>query len=127
MDLDRLDAVVSPGEQAAAVERYRASLSRLHEPHHHTDATVRELAYRGHIIRVATTYDIEVDSAPVTGHVLVTNEGTVHYHAIPNQEFASAIDMVKRMIDLAPEQFAKPQPGRHHGEHHHHGGGPRAG
>jgi hypothetical protein len=130
MDFDRLDEAVSPQEQAAAVERYGADLQRLHEPHHHEDMTVREASYRGHSIRIVTTYDIEVDGSPVTGHMLVTNEGTVHYHAIPNQEFASAVDMVKRMIDLAPEQFAVPSPagnpddhGNHHdqGDHHDHG------
>jgi hypothetical protein len=127
MELDRLAEVVSPGEQAAAVERYRAELSRLHEPHHHGDGSVRELMYRGHTIRIVTSYEIAVDGMPVTGHLLVTNEGAVHYHAIPNQEFASAVDMVKRMIDLAPEQFPQhPQNSQHpsgqdHGEHHHHG------
>ena len=68
-----------------------------------------------------TTYRIEVDGVPITGHLLVTNEGTVHYHAIPNQEFASAVDMVKRIIDLSPEGFT-PAAGSH-GDHPHHEGG----
>ncbi len=118
MDLDRVDEAVSPGEQAAAVERYQTDLRRLHEPHQHGNTTVRSASYRGHSIRVVTSYDIEVDCLPVTGHLLVTNEGTVHYHAIPNQEFASAVDMVKRMIDLAPEQFPEPAPMGNHGDHH---------
>jgi hypothetical protein len=82
---------------------------------------VREVSYRGHTIRIVTSYEIAVDGLPVTGHLLVTNEGTVHYHAIPNQEFASAVDMVQRMIDLAPEQFPEPPPEGNHAEHHHHG------
>jgi predicted component of type VI protein secretion system len=124
MDLDRLDEAVSPDEQAAAVERYHARLQQLNEAHHHGEQSVREVTYGEHTIRIVTTYDIEVDGQPVTGHLLVTNEGTVHYHAIPNQEFASAVDMVKRMIDLAPDQFpdrpatgGQTEHGHHHGDH----------
>jgi hypothetical protein len=124
MDLDRLDEVVSPLEQAAGVQSHRAELQRLHEPHHHGNTTVREVTYGTHSIRVVTSYDIEVDGEPVTGHLLVTNEGTVHYHAIPNQEFASALDMVKRMIDLAPDQF--PDPPGDLTDHHGHEGGAHA-
>lgn len=122
MDFDRLDEVVSPQQQAAGVEFHRADLQRLHEPHHHGNTTVREVTYRTHTIRVVTSYDIEVDGQPVTGHLLVTNEGSVHYHAIPNQEFASALDMVKRMIDLAPDQFPDPSGDvtHHHAPEHHH-------
>jgi hypothetical protein len=127
MDFDRLDEVVSPQEQAAGVEHHRTDLQRLHEPHHHSNTTVREVTHGTHTIRVVTSYEIEVDGQPVTGHLLVTNEGTVHYHAIPNQEFTSALDMVKRIIDLAPEEFPDPSahPTDHHGpegEHTHHDG-----
>jgi hypothetical protein len=121
MDFDRLDEVVSPHEQAAGMEHHRSELQRLHESHHHGTSTVREISYRAHTIRVVTSYEIEVDGHPVTGHVLVTNEGTLHYHAIPNQEFPSALDMVKRMIDLAPDQFADPEPSEHPADHHAHG------
>jgi predicted component of type VI protein secretion system len=131
MDLDRLGEAVSPGEQAAGVERFRARIEQLNDAHQHGEESLREVTYGKHTIRIATTYDIQVDGKPVTGHMLVTNEGSVHYHAIPNQEFASAVDMVKRMIDLAPDQFPDPPPiedehpehGQHqeHGEHGQHG------
>jgi hypothetical protein len=78
------------------------------------------VTYGKHTIRIATTYDIQVDGQPVTGHLLVTNEGSVHYHAIPNQEFPSAVDMVKRMIDLAPDEFPDPPTNGVHPEHGHH-------
>jgi hypothetical protein len=117
MDFDRIDELVSPSQQAAAVGRYKAQLSELSEGHHHGEPSVREVTYGTHVIRIVTTYEIEVDGQPVTGHMLVTNEGTLHYHAIPNQEFPSAIDMVKRMIDLAPEQFPDPPPPDQHGDH----------
>ncbi len=127
MDLDRLNEAVSPDEQAAGVERYRARLEQLNEAHQHGEQSLREVTYGKHTIRIATTYDIQVDGKPVTGHLLVTNEGTVHYHAIPNQEFPSAVDMIKRMIDLAPDQFPDPPPtgdqghtDEHEHEHGHH-------
>lgn len=119
MDLNRLEDAVNSREQAAAFEQHRSDLERLHEAHEHAEMTIRELTYRGHTIRIMTSYEIEVDGAPVTGHLLVTNEGTVHYHAIPNQEFASAVDMVKRLIDLAPDQFSEVPPVGDHGDHHH--------
>jgi hypothetical protein len=62
-----------------------------------------------------------VDGVPITGHLLVTNAGRVHYHAIPNQEFASAVDLVKRIIDLSVEGITPGPEG--HGDHGHGGGG----
>jgi len=47
----------------------------------------------------------------------VNNAGSVHYHAIPNQEFASAVDLVKRIVDLS-DGLDDPADG----SHHHHGG-----
>jgi len=130
MDLERLNQAVSPDEQAAGVERFRARIQQLNDAHQHGEQSIREVTYGKHTIRIATTYDIQVDGQPVTGHLLVTNEGSVHYHAIPNQEFASAVDMVKRMIDLAPDQFPDPSPTggptdhghTDHTEHGHHRG-----
>ena len=59
-------------------------------------------------------------AVPVTGHLEVGNDGSVHYHAIPNQEFASAVDMVKRVIDLTPPT-ALPGGGHHDQDHGTHG------
>jgi hypothetical protein len=67
--------------------------------------SVREDQYKGHHIKVRTTYDIRVDGVPVTGHLGVTNDGRVHYHPVPNVSFASAIDLVKQLIDLFPDDF----------------------
>ena len=67
--------------------------------------SVREATYRGHHIVVRTTYQLEVDGMPIEGHMGVTNDGQVHYHAVPNLSFASAVDMVKKLIDTFPEDF----------------------
>ena len=67
--------------------------------------SVREATYRGHRIVVRTTYQLEVDGMPIEGHMGVTNDGQVHYHAVPNLSFASAVDLVKQLIDTFPEDF----------------------
>jgi xanthine dehydrogenase molybdopterin-binding subunit B len=118
MERDELEQAASVEQLAAAVERYGDDLQRLHG-HDHPAESVREVTYKGHHIRIVTTYDISVDGVPITGHLLITNEGSVHYHAIPNQEFESMVDLVKRIIDLTPDGF-----GEGHGGHggHQHGG-----
>ncbi|HEX2064907.1 MAG TPA: hypothetical protein VHE80_10860 [Acidimicrobiales bacterium] len=77
--------------------------------------TVRRDSYRGHYIVVRTTYEIEVDGRPVRGHLGVGNDGQVHYHALPNYSFDSALDLVRQLIDSFPQRFAA-------GEHHSQGG-----
>lgn len=68
----------------------------------HTATSVRTATHKGREIRIETSYKITVDGEPVGGHVVVGDDGKVHYHSIPNQEFRSAVDMVKRLIDLTP-------------------------
>ena len=67
--------------------------------------STREATYRGHQIVIRTTYRIEVDGRSIEGHLGVTNDGQVHYHAVPNLSFASAVDLVKQLIDTFPEDF----------------------
>jgi hypothetical protein len=67
--------------------------------------STREADYYGHHIVIRTTYHIEVDGTPIEGHLGVTDDGQVHYHAVPNLSFASAIDLVKLLIDTFPEDF----------------------
>ncbi len=98
------------------------SFAAQREDHHADDTTsVREVTYKGRRIRIETTYRITVDGEPVTGHVMVSNDGSVHYHAIPNQQFESAVDMVKRVIDLTPpdDSSSEPRPDQHHGHQNH--------
>jgi hypothetical protein len=76
--------------------------------------TVREHDYDGHRIVVRTTYQIEVDGRPVSGHLGVANDGRVHYHPVPNLSYASAVDLVKSLIDTFPEDF---EPGDGHPGH----------
>jgi hypothetical protein len=124
--------------EAARPENLLRSVRRaLAEPpsDHHRDhgplVSIREAAYKGHTIRIRTQYSIEVDGREIHGHLAVTDDGHIHYHAVPNYSFGSAIDLVKRLIDEYPEEFDAPtrrkrtrrrpedSDGGHHGGHHH--------
>lgn len=88
----------------------------------HGVETVRRATHRGHRIEIRTTYEIEVDGQPVEGHLLVADDGRVHYHPVPNTSWASAVDLVKQLIDVFPDDFPDPDGG---GGHDH--GGDEAG
>lgn len=76
------------------------------DTHHSTGAvSMREADYKDHKITVQTTYHIEVDGRPVTGHIDVSNEGTIAYHGLPNMSFDSTVDLVKMLIDQFPNDF----------------------
>ena len=99
------------------VKYARKSASKLQkEPHgtHKASESVRETDYKGHHIKIRTTYRIEVDGKPVRAHIGVTQDGRVHYHPIPNASYASAIDMVKRLIDFFPSGVGTAEDGPHH-------------
>ncbi len=99
-----------------AVARYaavNAATGQTSHHHHPEMETIRQVNYKGHDIVIRTSYKIEVDGKPITGHVLVGNDGRVHYHAVPNQTFASAITMVKRLIELFPDDFREQSPVAH--------------
>jgi len=92
--------------------------------HHGSMASVRTDKYKGREIVIRTTYEIEIDGQPLSGHVAVTNAGQVHYHPLPNYAFMSAVDMARQVIDTFPEDFpkaAKPKRASAH-EHQGHGG-----
>ncbi|WP_235433714.1 hypothetical protein [Protofrankia coriariae] len=56
----------------------------------------------------------------------MTNDGQVHYHAIPNIAFASAVEMAEKLVDAFPDDFGSPgepggsQPDGSHGPAHQH-------
>ena len=100
------------------VARHRDRMRDGHQEHPPAIESVREASYGGHRIVVRTSYRIEVDGVPIQGHVGVTNDGRVHYHAIPNLSFSSAIELVEKLIDAFPGDFPEEQDaGSHrHGE-----------
>ena len=80
--------------------------------------STRRATHDGHEIEITTCYEIKVDGEPLSTHLFVTNEGNLHSHAMPNYVFSSAVDLVKKIIDLYPEDFADQQ-GHGHGGHTH--------
>jgi hypothetical protein len=107
----------TPETIAAYVKNNAPLVRQAQKPVHAHPESVREAEYKGHHIVVRTTYRIEVDGQSLKGHFAVSNDGQVHYHPVPNISFASAIDLVKQLIDLFPDDFAPGQGG--HGEHRH--------
>jgi len=104
------------------VKKHSPQVEEAQRHQHEASETVREADYEGHHIVVRTTYQIEVDGVPVTGHLGVTDDGQVHYHPIPNMSFASALDMVRQLIDVFPDDFAgKGGMPAEHGGHESHG------
>lgn len=119
MDKRELRKITSPDNFLAHVKASKPK--RRGEAHHEGPIeTVRESEYRGHRIVVKTTYAIEVDGRPVTGHLGVSNDGRVHYHPVPNASFASAVELVEQLIDAFPDEFEQ------QGEDHRHENGGHA-
>jgi len=110
--MEREDLASAATAEGVAEYVEKNAPGRSQPPHDHgamhPAESVREATYRGHHILVRTTYHIEVDGVPIEGHVGVTNDGQVHYHAVPNMSFGSAIDLVKQLVDTFPDDF---QPG----------------
>ena len=95
----------SPESIAAYVKKNAARVKAAQKHKHVKMESLREAMYEGHHIVVRTSYDVEIDGQMLTGHMGVTNDGQVHYHPLPNLSFASAIDLVKQLIDVFPDDF----------------------
>jgi hypothetical protein len=108
-----------PANLVEHLDRYvtEQGAAAVHGQAHGAMESVREATYRGHQIVIRTTYHIEVDGQPIEGHVGVTNDGRVHYHAVPNLSFPSAVDMVKQLIDTFHDDFHQPVEDHDHGAH----------
>lgn len=92
---------------ASYVKRNAKHVKKTQKHRHESSESVRKADYKGHRIIVRTRYEIEVDGRLVMGHMGVSNDGQVHYHPVPNLSFASAVDLVKQLIDIFPDDFRK--------------------
>jgi len=70
--------------------------------------SMREIDYKGHLVTIETTYKIKIDGKPFKGELSASNDGSVHYHGIPNVAFDSAVQLVQAVIDTFPQEFGKP-------------------
>lgn len=110
------EQVSDPQSLVDKVRRYQPP---QHGQHGAAMETVREATYRGHRIVVRTSYHIQVDGMTLMGHLGVTNDGQVHYHPVPNLSFNSAIELVERLIDIFPDDFAARSPEHPHASPEH--------
>jgi hypothetical protein len=95
------------------------------EPHGKHEATsVRELTHNGHTVRIITTYRVEVDGKPADMHLSVDEDGQVFTHATPFVTYASAVDLMKEVMDAYPDAFTdtEAEVQGEHGHEHEHGG-----
>lgn len=120
MSMDESLARPTTQSIASYVKKRAADVRKAQRHQHMASESVREADYKNHHITIRTTYAIDVDGVPVTGHIGVTNDGRVHYHAVPNAAFPSAVDLVKQLIDAFPDDF--PADGSRAGRPAGHGG-----
>jgi hypothetical protein len=78
-----------------------------HAGHEGPFESVREVEYKGHKITIRTHYEIRIDGKPISGHIYVDNSGRVSSHAMPTYSFVSTVDLVKKLIDAFPANFAR--------------------
>ena len=93
----------------------------------HETTAVREFTHGGHVVRVVTTYRVEVDGKPIRAHLSVDEDGQVFAHATPFVTYSSAVDLMKAIIDAYPDSFSGGNGGHHdhdhgHGHGHNHSG-----
>jgi len=85
----------------------------------HEATSVREMTHNGHNVRIITTYRVEVDGEPADMHLSVDEDGQVFTHATPFVTYASAVDLMKEVMDAYPDAFSgeDEQPGDNQGRH----------
>jgi hypothetical protein len=113
MKKSELVQATDPQSLVEGVRRYQPP---QHMHHGGPMETVRETTYRGHRIVVRTSYEMQVDGVTIDGHMGVTNDGQVHYHPVPNLSFGSAVDLVKNLIDVFPDDFTAQSSAHSHGQ-----------
>jgi hypothetical protein len=110
----------TPESIAAHVKSNAARARKAQQMAHGESVVTREADHNGHHIVVRTHYEVEVDGKPLTGHLGVSDSGLVHYHPIPNLTYSSALDMVRKIIDVYPDDFGPgATPGGHVGHDPH--------
>ena len=72
--------------------------------------SVRTFSHKGHEISITTMYQVKIDRRVVHLPLMVSDDGHVQSHAIPNYSLSSAVDIVKTIVDLFPEDFEKKKP-----------------
>jgi hypothetical protein len=114
----------------AQAKKSAAEFRKLMRAHHMHGSATRKAAHKGHTIEIKTTYEIKVDGKRLKISLAPDLDGSISYHVVPNVSFASAIDMIRCLIDAFPDDFAKGKKGTgknrptggghgHHDDHDH--------
>ena len=117
MDVATL-AGLTPTESTSHPEWIKQHFPAYVDPHTaHLQTGVREFAHAGHVVRITTTYKVEVDGREVQAHLSVDEDGRVFTHALPFVSYGSAVDLMKSVIDAYADDFGEAPSG--HGPHGH--------
>jgi len=134
-DYDQLRAAAQPDAVLATLDDKADELAEAGHGHHgHGSSSVRTVEHKGRKIEIKTTYEITIDGEPFDAAVGVNNTGRVHYHGLPTRNYASAVDLIKDVIDVFDEDLGGTgadhecgpeceEHGHDHGHDHGHGGG----
>ncbi|HET9547640.1 MAG TPA: hypothetical protein VFO97_07380 [Desertimonas sp.] len=98
-----VESLADDSRRAAVLAGYQETIGAAAHSHEH--ASVRTAEHNGHSIEIRTTYDVRIDGEPLEAHLGVGNDGNVHYHGLPNYTEASAIDLMRRVIDAFPDDY----------------------
>lgn len=99
--------LITSDASLAQAQKTSAALTKLLKGHHSHQASesVRQEHYKGHHIIIKTSYDVTVDGKKFDAALAVSNAGNVEYHGMPNVGFASAVDLMRSVIDQFPQEF----------------------
>lgn len=103
---DDVAAALESGDPGALAAYTRRVVSGEQDGHGHDGHTsIRRATHLGHDIEIHTSYTIKVDGRELVGHFGVDDDGVTHYHGLPNYQEASAVDLVKQVIEQFPSDF----------------------
>jgi hypothetical protein len=89
-------------------------------PTAHDHSSVRRVEHAGHRLEIHTHYRVLIDGQEFPDPIHVADDGTVHYHGIPQYSAPSAVDLVKVIAERLVEGEPPPLIGEPQPEHHDH-------
>jgi hypothetical protein len=111
-------AQYSPTDPSSHPDWIKQGFSGYIDPHAgHETTAIREFTHAGHVVRIVTTYRVEVDGRQIRAHLSVDEDGRVYTHATPFVTYASAVDLMKQVIDSYRDDFS--DNGGHSHDHGH--------
>ena len=72
-------------------------------PTHGHGEGVRRFTHRGHEVEIVTRYQVTIDGELWDQHLAVLPDGSVTYHGLPQYAVASAVDLIRTVIDYGYE------------------------